>query len=459
MTDSSPPEGAESDRAQITQSGQAKHSPQTNVTGNVQGPILSGEFHDQVNVGDTTVENVTGTGHAIGPGARSEVHYHITPAVALVAGAIVIVALIGAWGLGNVLQTGETATPRTATLAPSPPPTLTPAPTSTPALQTLASLTLLGRRLVDVVAANGQVWLATDQGLFYAEARSPDEPQSIANVPYALSALAVDGASAVVWFSRSDVEAIAPNEGLIGRYNIETGQVDWFPPPPYNEVAFKDITTIQIGRAGEVWFGNYYGVVAQLQVAGSNWQFHAVPADLPPVLHIYDLAVDPADRSVVWMAGTTAVYRWRDQRWSLIDRRRTGGSTDTDTVNAITIDPDSRAWFGSIAGIMMYADRQPSGVLSVPCPTNPVLDAGIAPSEPSVWLVTQTELRRIDLSQSSALDRCETWAVSQWTDPNFWTGADNSDYRLAIDAGASGALTLWVIQRDTDKVRVLHWRP
>lgn len=52
-----------------------RSGPTTVIHGNVRGPVLSGEFHAPVNVGDINVGNITGsTGVAIGHGANVDIH-------------------------------------------------------------------------------------------------------------------------------------------------------------------------------------------------------------------------------------------------------------------------------------------------------------------------------------------------------------------------------------------------
>ncbi len=58
----------------IDQRGQTVQGPQTNIGGNVQGPVFSGNFRGPVQAGDTNVGDITGsTGVAIGHGARASV--------------------------------------------------------------------------------------------------------------------------------------------------------------------------------------------------------------------------------------------------------------------------------------------------------------------------------------------------------------------------------------------------
>lgn len=56
------------------QRGQTVQGPQTNIAGDVKGPVLSGDFQAPVNVGDIKVGNVSGTGIAIGHGAQARVN-------------------------------------------------------------------------------------------------------------------------------------------------------------------------------------------------------------------------------------------------------------------------------------------------------------------------------------------------------------------------------------------------
>lgn len=66
------PETIESSPAEPTQ---VIQGPQTNITGNVTGPVLSGQFNAPVNVGNITVGDIShSTGVAIGPGAQTVVN-------------------------------------------------------------------------------------------------------------------------------------------------------------------------------------------------------------------------------------------------------------------------------------------------------------------------------------------------------------------------------------------------
>jgi len=64
-----------SSRSVFDQRGQTVHGPQTNIAGNVHGPVLSGDFKAPVQVGDIKVGNVSGSGIAIGHGAQA----YVTP--------------------------------------------------------------------------------------------------------------------------------------------------------------------------------------------------------------------------------------------------------------------------------------------------------------------------------------------------------------------------------------------
>ncbi len=65
---------ASSSSAIFNQRGQTVHGSQTNINGDINAPILSGQFKGPVNVGDIKVGNVNGVGIAIGHGARVSVN-------------------------------------------------------------------------------------------------------------------------------------------------------------------------------------------------------------------------------------------------------------------------------------------------------------------------------------------------------------------------------------------------
>lgn len=77
LNEAAQPRYAVKDMLRLTafdQRGQTVHGPQTNIAGEVKGPVLSGSFQGPVNVGNITVGNITGSaGVAIGHNAQATV--------------------------------------------------------------------------------------------------------------------------------------------------------------------------------------------------------------------------------------------------------------------------------------------------------------------------------------------------------------------------------------------------
>jgi hypothetical protein len=88
-----------------------------------------------------------------------------------------------------------------------------------------------------------------------------------------------------------------------------------------------------------------------------------------------------------------------------------------------------------------------------------IVDMALSGEGSELWIVTRSELARLDLAQQAIDERCEGWDWQTWgDDPGFFREEVTTDYRLAADEYPSGELTVWAIQRGTNRVRRLAWR-
>lgn len=328
-------------------------------------------------------------------------------------------------------------------------------PTPLPTLEVFNPSALQNTAIRDVAAAEGHVWFGTDKGLFHYYEPGNADPVLVAP-DVSISALAVESAGRTVWFSRTTAAPIPPNEGLVGRYILPAeGEparpVEWWTP----ENGPFEIVSVQVGELGDVWMGGQNGEVFRLSLTDVDDQPTWTPFPLQSGL--YDLSLDPRDDSIVWVAGSTAAYELRESRWTPHGQNDLGVDPQATVMNAVAMDDDGRAWIGHASGLILFWNRQPGGKMVVPCSLETVFDAAAASDTDALWFVTRNNLERLDLT--SDLDACETWELVSWTDNLFWSGGTPVDYRLAIDKQTpTSAVTIWVIRRGTDQVRVLRWR-
>ncbi len=346
-----------------------------------------------------------------------------------------------------------TAAPPAPTVTPAPKatatPTLTPTLTPTPSLARVGALddTLAGRSLTDVAAANGHVWFASRTGLIHYD-EANETAQIVNAVPDDLETLAVDPSGAVIWFGSGA-------EGRIGRYTLGSDQVEWFTLAVDQQLP---VTALQMGPKGLPWIGIQNGVVLR-PVREGEWELLPIPQTISGFFTLKALALDPNNPDLAWVAEAFSVHRWHDQ-WDSYDPARTGDKLVI-PVNAVVVDGYGRAWFGHREGVTVQTEDQ-RGQTFVQCNApgggaalGVVLDLATSDAGRALWIVTRGRLVRVDITARDLSEDCATWPISEWGEYlTFWEnefGDDYTDYRLAVEDDRA----LWVIRRDTGKVRRL----
>jgi ligand-binding sensor domain-containing protein len=306
---------------------------------------------------------------------------------------------------------------------------------------------LENRSLTDVAAANGHVWFAGQTGLVHYDAEK-DLAEAVDGVSDYLEALAVDPSGTVIWFGSAD--------GRVGRYTLDTGQVEWFKP------SGDPVAALEMGPDGLPWVGSQNGIVLRPKVAG-EWESLGAfqTASGSPTLKA--LALNPDNPGLLWVAEAFSVHRWHGE-WDSYDQSRTGDKLVV-PVNAVVVDGYGRAWFGHSQGITVQTEEQ-RDLSFVRCDApgggdalGVVLDLATSDAGQVLWIVTRGRLVRVDISDRDLPESCAGWATSDWGEYlTFWEnefGEAYPDYRLSVETGPQGS-TVWLIRRDTGEVRRLN---
>jgi hypothetical protein len=346
-----------------------------------------------------------------------------------------------------------TATP---TLTPTVTPTLTPTVAPRPNLERIPALdeALAGRSLSAVAAANGHVWFATRTGLIhYLDGDSEARP--IDQVLDNLEALAVESSGTVVWFSSGA-------DSRVGRYSLDDDSPEWLAPEAGGQPVRQLIVAIQIGPRETIWIAGRDGAVLRWTRQG-GWVALPTPQTITGVLNLSDMALNPANPDLLWVAEANTIHLWHDE-WDSLTLDEIDAKVVA-PVNAVTVDGYGRAWFGHQEGVTFQAKAQ-RALSFAQCDAlgdlralGVALDLATSDAGRTLWIVTRGGLARADISPAELSPDCATWTADAWEEYlSFWEdqyGSEYTDYRLAVDERDQGAV-IWVIRRDTDKARRLE---
>jgi sugar lactone lactonase YvrE len=335
-------------------------------------------------------------------------------------------------------------------------------PTPLPELEVFSSDALQGLILNDVAAANGQVWFATDGGLIhYVEGQS--DAERITQLPDGnpLSALAVDSSGDEIWFANGARELLR-----VGRYLAAQDRLEWYEPPPEIADGLLYINAIQVESDGTAWFGDLAGAIFTRQPDGT-WQ--TIPQPDPPLDSVSAMHLNEASApTALWVVGSSqgvpTAARWQEDRWLSLSMDEICQEI---ACNLITVasDAQGRAWIGHSEGITLRSENIGQLRIENCLPGESGLASGITTDSLTtdegdvLWIVTRGELARLDLTQEAIAQGCGSWQWETWTDFTFWQAAVSVDYRLAASESLDGAaLTLWVVELGSNRVRRLVWQ-
>jgi hypothetical protein len=357
--------------------------------------------------------------------------------------------------LGNIGLIPPSPTP-TPLATPTPTPTLVPTPTPIPILMPFTPAPFQDRALLDVAAGGGHVWFTTDGGLYHVVEGETDATLIPGTEGVPFDALAVDSAGITAWFVRTDTQQI-------GRYLLDSGDLDWLTP----EVeGLAGVMAVEVGSDGTAWFGDWSGLVFRLTPEGV-WQ--ALPPAEPPIESIISMSLGEVNGlPSLWLVGSPrgldVAYQWYDGRWLAVTVGEACQGIDC-VLNAAVGDAQNRAWIGHSRGLTLRSEKL--GTLRIENCTadrsqfDVIVDMAVTGAgRRELWIVTRSELARLDLTQETIANRCEDWTWQTWQDdPGFFREETAADYRLAADESPAGeGLAVWAIQRGTNRVRRLVWR-
>ena len=339
-------------------------------------------------------------------------------------------------------------------------PTVTPPPTATPTAMPQLNYSALplpaldNRKILDIAAANGQVWFATDDGLVHYAGAS-GTARVVAGIPTGtrLSAITADETGETVWFYHHDTQQL-------GRYLLKEDRVDWFP------VTQADyMIAMHLDPGGTLWLGTYGGTILQRSPYG-DWS--TLPAPSPPIQtldNVYFRSVDglPTLRTIGWTQGIHTTHRWRENTWTEVTQNTVcyDGLCEIYSVVADRLD---RTWFGHTAGVTLYEvglTGQHALLCSVPGLSleSNVVDLALAENDQALWMITRAGLARLDINSETMYENCDGWEWDTWSGADggdFWNSGTPINYRLALDESASG-VTIWVYEYDTNRFRRFDW--
>jgi len=336
---------------------------------------------------------------------------------------------------------------------PSPTITVSPTPTPLPVLERVPALdnVLAGRSLSDVAAANGHIWFATRTGLIHYRDGDP-EAQSVGKVPDNLEALAVEPSGTVVWFSSG-------TDSRVGRYSLDDDSLEWLVPGAGDQSVNQLIIALQIGLHETIWAAGRDGTVLRWTRQG-GWLALPTPQTITGVINLTAIALNPSNPDLLWMAEANSIHLWHD-KWDSLTLDEIDAKVVA-PVNAVTVDGYGRAWFGHQEGVTFQIKAQRAlsfaqcDALSDLRALGVVLDLATSDAGRTLWIVTRGGLARADISSAELSSDCATWTAEGWEEYlSFWEeqyGSEYTNYRLGIDEQGT---VIWVIRRDTDKVRRL----
>jgi len=272
-------------------------------------------------------------------------------------------------------------------------------------------------RVIDILPdSNGNVWVATRDGLNRFQPVPFDAITEASGLPTALPGGMVRDATGHIW--------LAPPTGGLFEGRIDGGRASFRAAEAVRN--YDRVAALATGRAGSVWAGRLLGSVTRFEPGGRG----AVPVveGLPPVTDI----LDDGD-GTAWIGTWRGLFRvGRGRRDSLTARE---GLPD-DFIHRIYRDGSGTLWVATQTGIARAVGPAGDRFVAQPMPPNSVNRAVVLFEAPrgTLWAGTAEGLARVSGGTPAHL-------TMQHGLPDNWIGAGEEDGLGNVWLGQLGGLT------------------